>query len=531
MMLSVLAVYISILLGVLLFGGGLWLYFGNRTRPGNITMSALLICSGLWVFAHVLWRVSEGPTQQLFWLKTLVFISLMLPVLFLFYAVTYFRGRLPSLALQAAPLLPNMVAFWFIYGTDQVVQLGPGRSAVFGPGGMVLAMHFGIVYAVALLALFVVARTDRKEHRTAILTSFGGSVLAFNSVFAVLAGVSIFQDFHFFWLASVALTAGMLITAIPAIGRVILKDLRLLGAELFVLLSLTLIVTDIVVSLTLLDFTFRLVLLIIVMFYGVLVLRSHLREVHRLHQAELLNKRIAHLNRSLVKSDRMKTKFLSFASHQLRAPLTGVLSYLAMMHSGDFGKVNPKQKEVLALNEDAVRRLRGTIETFLDVSKIEMGGLELDRTETRMDQLCAEVAEELGPSATKKGIRIKMDVSGVIPPTMADSGKLYHAIVNLMDNAIKFTGRGRVVVSVKSGRGRVSVSVIDTGSGMDAKRLKKVRRVLTDGLEGIRFEREGGSGLGIHIARTIVEGHGGKLTVTSKGKGKGATFSFWIPKV
>lgn len=531
MIIPVLAVYVSILLGVLLFGGGLWLYFGNRTRVRNITMSALLVCSGLWTFAHVLWLASEGPTQQLFWLKTLIFLSLMLPVFFLFYAVTYFRGRMPSLALQAAPLLPNMVAFWFIYGTDQVVTLGTDGSAIFGSGGVILAMHFGIVYAVALLSLFVVARTEKTEDRRAVLTAFGGSVLAFNSVFAVLAGVSIFQDLRFFWIASVALAAGMLVTALPTLGRVILKDLRLLGAELFVLLSLTLIVTDIVVSVTLLDFTFRLVLLIIVMFYGVLVMRSHLREVHRLQQTEELNKRIAHLNRALVKSDRMKTKFLSFASHQLRAPLTGVMSYIGMMRQGDFGKVNPKQKEILALNEEAVKRLRGTIETFLDVSKIEMGGLELDRVETRIDNLVAEVVEELGPSATKKGLRLKLEVKGAVPPIMADSGKLYHAIVNLVDNAVKFTAKGRVNVAVQNGRDRVKVSVTDTGRGMDAKTIGKVRRILSEGLEGIRFEREGGSGLGIHIARKIVEGHGGKLTVSSKGKGKGSTFSFWIPKI
>jgi signal transduction histidine kinase len=526
----VFAIYIAILLGVLLFGGGLWLYFGNRARASNVTMSALLVCSGLWSFSHVLWRASELPGQQLFWLKTLVFISLMLPVLFLFYAVTYFKGRMPSLALQAAPLLPNMVAFWFIYGTDQVVKLGPEGSAVFGPGGIVLALHFGIVYAIALLALFIVARTDEKRHRRAVLTSFGGSVLAFNSVFAVLAGVSVFQGLQSFWLANAALAAGMLVTAIPMIGRIILKDLQLVGAELFVLLSLTLIVTDIVVSVTLLDFTFRLVLLIIVMFYGILVLRSHLREVHRLQQAEQLNKRIAHLNRSLVKSDRMKTRFLSFASHQLRAPLTGVMSYLSMMRKGDFGKVTRKQKEILGTNEDAVDRLRGTIETFLDVSKIEMGGLELDRTETRLDHLIAEVVEELGPVAKKKRLRLKVEVVDMIPPVMADSGKLYHVIVNLVDNAIKFTDRGRVTIKIKNGRDRVKVSVADTGCGMDAKKLKKVRRVLTYGLEEIRFEREGGSGLGVHIARKIVEGHGGKLTVSSKGRGKGAVFSFWIPK-
>ncbi len=531
MIYSVLAVYVSILLAVMLFGGGLWLYFGNRTRPRNITMSSLLVCSGLWTFSHVLWRASEGAAQQIFWLKTLVFLSLMLPVFFLFYAVTYFKGRMPSLTLQAAPMLPNLVAFWFIYGTDQIVAQGAGGRVAFGPGGIVLAMHFGIVYAVALLVLFVVSRSGEAGNRRDLLTAFGGSVLAFNAVFAVLAGVSVFQDLNYLWLASVALSVGMLMTALPLIRQVILKDLRLLGAELFVMLTLTLIITDIVVSVTLLDFTFRLVLLMVVVFYGVLVLRSHLREVHRLRQMGELNKRIAHLNRSLVKSDKLKTKFLSFASHQLRAPLTGVMSYLSMMRAGDFGKVSQKQKEVLELNEEAVKRLRATIETFLDISKIEMGGLELERSETGLDHLVKEVIEELTPAATKKGLKLRLQVDQGIPAVMADSGKLYHSLLNIVDNAIKYTSRGGITISVRNGRDRITVTVKDTGRGMDAKARAKVKRVLSDGLEQVRFEREGGSGLGLYIAKKIVEGHGGKLGASSPGTGKGSTFSFWIPKV
>lgn len=531
MILPILATYVSILLGTLLFGGGIWMYFDNRTRARNITLGALLVCSGLWSFSHVLWRASESPAPQLFWLKTLVFLSLMLPVFFLFYSVTYFRGRMPNMALQAAPLLPNMVAFWFIFGTDQVVRIAADGSVAFGRGGVVLAMHFGLVYAIALLALFLVSRSEKAADRKVVLTAFGGSVLAFNSVFGVLAGVSFFNDLRFFWLASAALAAGMIITALPVIGRVIVTDLRLIGAELFVMLSLVLIVTDIVVSVTLLDMTFRLVLLMVVTFYGILVLNSHLKELHRLKQIEELNGRIAHLNRSLVRNDKMKTKFLSFASHQLRAPLTGIVSYLGMMREGEFGKISRKQKEILELNEEAVKRLRTTIETFLDISKIEMGGLELDRVETRLDHLVSEIIEELGPSAAKKGLRIRLKMDGKVPPVMADSGKLYHSVVNLVDNAIKFTPRGSILVSIRSGRDRISIDVKDPGHGMDDKTLVKVRRILSDGLEQVRFEREGGSGLGIYIAKKIVEGHGGKMTARSKGRGKGSTFSFWIPKV
>ncbi|MEA3225790.1 MAG: HAMP domain-containing sensor histidine kinase, partial [Planctomycetota bacterium] len=229
-------------------------------------------------------------------------------------------------------------------------------------------------------------------------------------------------------------------------------------------------------------------------------------------------------------ADKMKTRFLSFASHQMRSPLSGILSYLSMLHDGDFGKVSAKQKEVLQMNIDAMGRLRETIETFLDVSKIEMGGLELDAVETNLDLLAGDVVREKKMTAEKKGLKIEFKTSRKVPPVMVDLGKLYHALANLVDNAIKYTDKGKIVVEVRPNNTYVNIIVTDTGQGMDKGHLRKVRLVIQHGLEEIRFDKEGGSGLGIHIARKIIEGHGGKLSVASAGPGRGSTFTVHIPK-
>ncbi|MFH2062681.1 MAG: ATP-binding protein [bacterium] len=522
----------AVLIGVLLFGIALWTYFSNRRRPRNVTLAALLAAGGYWSFAHILWRVAETPDQAAFWLQTMVFISSLLPMLFLLFVLTLFRGRMPSLSLQLFALLPNVAVFWLAYWSGMVVFVDRGVT-VFGPGLLIVGLHFGVMFLLSLLALLLAARSRPSEHgpsgRTYI-TSFAGSVVAFNSVFAILVGAASPYDPRAFWAANLALAVGLLVMSLPAVGHRLLADLRLVGGELFVLTAVTLVIADLVVSESMLDFAFRLVLLNILVFYGVVTMRALSREVRRLHQVEKLTEQVTRMNRHLMAADRMKMRFLSFASHQLRAPLSGVFSYLSMLEDGTFGRVTKKQHEVLKANIEAVVRMRDTIETFLDVSKLEMGEMRLDLKDVRVDLLAGDVVREVLPKAEAKGIEVNLEVTRPVPAILADSGKLYHALLNIVDNAVKYTERGRVSVAVGPDDGCVVVSVTDTGRGLSDERLRAVRRLLTHGLEEIKFDQEGGSGLGIHIARRIVDGHGGKMDVMSLGEGRGSTFSIRLPK-
>ncbi|MFH1047330.1 MAG: ATP-binding protein [Patescibacteria group bacterium] len=527
---NVFGVHNAILIGVLLFSIGLWIYFGNRNRASNITMSSILVVVAFWSFAHVLWRASSEPGQILFWLRVLVLISSFLPAFLLFHVLALYKGRMPTASIQAAAILPNVVSFWLIYGTDTVIALNDENQTVFGSGGFILGLFFGVMFLLSLLFLLLAARKKNGIDRRSLIATFGGSILAFNTVFAVLVTLSTYHDLRAFWIANIALAIGSLIIAAPTIGKTMLKDLRLIGGELLILLIVTLVVTDVVVSETLLDFTFRLVLLIVIVFYGVLTLRSMVREVNRLHQVEKMTRKLNYVNHQLMTADKMKTRFLSFASHQLRSPLSGISSYLSMLADGDFGKLTAKQKDIIEMNMEAMGRLRDTIETFLDVSKIEMGGLELDTAETHLDLLAADVVREKNILAVKKGLKLELEIAKSLPSVMADSGKLYHAIANLIDNAIKYTDSGKIVVSVQSENSEVTIAVSDTGHGMTGEMLKKLELIMEHGLEEIRFDKEGGSGLGIHIARKIIEGHGGALTVASSGPGKGSTFTVHIPK-
>ncbi|OIO51997.1 hypothetical protein COY93_01945 [Candidatus Uhrbacteria bacterium CG_4_10_14_0_8_um_filter_58_22] len=522
----------AILIGVLLFGIALWIYFSNRHRPRNVMLGALLAMGGYWSFAHILWRVAETPEQAVFWLDTLVFVSSLLPVLFLLYVLTLFRGRIPSLPIQAIVLLPNAAIFWLAYLTDTVVFVDGGRLT-FGIGSLLVGLHFAAVFLIGLLALLLASRHRTSESRPhgPYLSSFAGSIVAFNAVFAVLVGAAAPNDPRAFWAANLALAVGLLVMALPTVGRRMLDDLRLIGGGLFSLTVVIMVVADVVMTGSTLDFSFRLVFLNVLVFYGVIVLHALSGEIRRLRRVEELSEQVTRMNRHLMEADRVKMRFLSFASHQLRAPLSGVFSYLSMMTDGSFGRITKKQREVMEANIAAVERMRGTIETFLDVVKIEMGELKLDLKKVQLELMSAEVVEEMTPEARQKGLKLSLVVNGPVPAVMADSGKLYHALMNVVDNAIKYTDRGSVVVTVGMAGGCVTVSVTDTGHGLSEQQMQKIRRLLAHGMEEIKFDREGGSGLGIHIARRIVGSHGGKMDVESPGVGLGATFVISLPKI
>jgi len=522
----------AILIGVLLFGIALWIYFSNRHRPRNVMLGALLTMGGYWSFAHILWRIAETPGQSVFWLNTLVFVSSLLPVLFLLYVLTLFRGRIPSSLVQAIILLPNAAIFWLAYLTNTVVFFEDGQL-IFGIGSLLIGLHFAAVFLIALLALLLASRHRTSESRPhgPYLSSFAGSIVAFNAIFAVLVGAAAPYNLRAFWAANLALAVGLLIMALPMVGRRILNDLRLIGGELFFLTIVILIIADVVMTRSALDFSFRLVFLNVLVLYGVVVLHSLSVEIKRLRRVEDLSDQVTSMNLHLMEADKIKMRFLSFASHQLRAPLSGVFSYLSMMTDGSFGRITKKQREVIEANIAAVERMRNTIETFLDVAKIEMGELKLDLKKVQLDLILADVVKEMMPEAKQKGLKISLVVDGPIPSIMADSGKLYHALTNVIDNAVKYTDQGSIVMTVNVAGGYVNILVTDTGHGLSEQQLQKVRRLLAHGLEEIKFEQEGGSGLGIHIARRIVGSHGGKMDVESPGVGQGATFSISLPKV
>ncbi|MDD4290421.1 MAG: HAMP domain-containing sensor histidine kinase, partial [Patescibacteria group bacterium] len=229
--------------------------------------------------------------------------------------------------------------------------------------------------------------------------------------------------------------------------------------------------------------------------------------------------------------DQAKSEFLSIDSHQLRTPLTGIKGYLSMMLDGDFGKFSAKQNSVLRDVFLASDRMTKLVNVFLNVSRIESGRLKLDLQEIEISDIIKKSLEDLKSNAELKGIKLLFkdlrNKEGK-QKVKLDPDKIKDVVLNLIDNALKYTISGSVTIELNSMDNSLVVKIIDTGMGLSEEEIDRLFSKFSRGNDSAKINTDG-SGLGLYIARKMVELHGGKIWAESKGSGHGSIFQFTIP--
>lgn len=242
-----------------------------------------------------------------------------------------------------------------------------------------------------------------------------------------------------------------------------------------------------------------------------------------------LNSQLKTANKNLKELDKAKSEFMSIASHQLRTPLTGVMGYLSMILNNDYGKMKKEQREVIKEVFEATQRLIRLVNIFLNITRIEAGRFVLTFADTDMKELVEKEVHELMPNAEKKGLKLNYHgPKKKIPIIKADSDKIKDIVINLVDNAIKYTEKGSIDVYLDKTDSMVELIVKDTGVGIAPSEAKKLFQKFVRAGGGAKIDASG-SGLGLYILKRITEAHGGKVKVESEGAGKGTKFMVWIP--
>src|SRR5262245_36729599 len=226
---------------------------------------------------------------------------------------------------------------------------------------------------------------------------------------------------------------------------------------------------------------------------------------------------------------RSKDEFIATVSHELRTPMTAILGWVRMLASGQL-KLDA-QKKALEVIERNARSQAQLIEDLLDMSRIISGKLKLTMTQVDLSTLIAAVVESHRPTAEVKSIRVRMSIDSAVKSVVGDEERLWQVLWNLLSNALKFTAYGgHVQVSLDQVRSSARISVIDNGIGIKPEFLPYVFDRFSQADSSItRFH--GGLGMGLSIVKSIVEHHGGQVSVSSAGEGKGATFTVTLPLV
>jgi signal transduction histidine kinase len=266
---------------------------------------------------------------------------------------------------------------------------------------------------------------------------------------------------------------------------------------------------------------------------------------HRVHErteeveTALIELRAQHA--SLEEANRIKDEFLNNINHELKTPLNAVIGYSGLLLRQTEGTLEEDQRADLKLIEANGKHLQNILDNILSLKDIERGTVELDSRQTDLNELVRSAVASVRPRAQAKNLDVAFEPMDV-PPVWVDPTLILRVVFNLLDNAVKFSQRGTIVARTrvahgdpgqpvaKAGEGDrpyALVEVEDQGTGVKPEDVERIFQKFQQAEPPTR-KREGGSGVGLTIAKNLVELHGGRIWLTSR-PGKGSTFSFSLP--
>ena len=233
-------------------------------------------------------------------------------------------------------------------------------------------------------------------------------------------------------------------------------------------------------------------------------------------------------NAQLHRLDEAKDEFISMASHQLRTPLTSIKGYISMLMEGDVGKVTNEQKHLLSEAFIGSERMVRLIGDFLNVSRLQTGKFVIDRRPVDLGKLVQEEIDSLEPTASARGLSFDFKRPKNLPSISIDENKIQQVIMNFSDNALYYSKESsKIKVSLKVVDDCIEFTVKDTGIGVPEAQQDQLFTKFFRATNA-RKQRPDGTGVGLFLAKKVIDAHGGEILFTSK-ENKGSTFGFRLP--
>jgi signal transduction histidine kinase/CheY-like chemotaxis protein len=237
----------------------------------------------------------------------------------------------------------------------------------------------------------------------------------------------------------------------------------------------------------------------------------------------------ARLVTDLERANRVKSDFVATMSHELRTPLHIIIGYTDLLLAGGFGALSTEQREIVGRVSRSAARLHDLVRWTLDLSRLEAGRLPVRIASVDIGELVAEVMAETSEVHDKPAVQLSSAIAEDVPPWPTDREKLSLVLKNLIDNALKFTARGTMTVEVsRPSQSEISIAVSDTGPGISESDRERIFESFVQ-LEDVLTRVHGGAGLGLHVARKLIELLGGTIQVQST-VGEGSRFEIRLPE-
>ncbi len=502
---------------------------GSRSFLNTLIVILALLFTSWSVFDLILWA-TDTPELQIFLWSTLIFINSLIYVTALCLIYVFIRQKAPPFrySLVVAFLLLPV----FLLAPTQFNLLGFDytncyRLAIEGP----LWLYTYIIELVFVLWILVLAfrhipnlTTEKRKQAVLLITGITLFLIAFS--WGNLVGFFTAEwDVAQYGLFGLPVFLGFIIYLIVRFKSF---DVRLFTTE-----ALTISLWLLLLGLLFLDSmsTARPIILITLVLFGILgtklilTARSELRQREELEQ---LTGSLKHMNERLTEVDRMKTEFVSIASHQMRSPLTAISGYASLILEGSYGPTSREIKDAVAKIFRSSKSMSVAVDDFLNVTRIEQGRIQLDKETFDLRELVHNTYDEYALVAQHRGLRLDLSIEPQEPVIVhADRNKIKQSLNNLIDNALKYTKEGWVKVALTCTTECATMAVSDSGIGIpkadQAQLFEKFTRAGNANSANVQ-----GTGLGLYIVKHFVNMHKGSIWFESEDS-KGTTFFISLP--
>src|SRR3989344_520586 len=510
----------------------IFVYWAGSDKISNRLWALFVLSVSGYGWATYRIALLEDMGSALFWWRVSMFFVILIPVFFYHYTRFFLNIYNPkTLALVYLRCLFFLMLDFTPYFIHKVVRVFGLFYYNSDPTFFYTAFVFWFIFLVFVthyqLWRFYKSASGEKKNQIAYFflataVGFGGGVTNFLPIYG----------FNFYPILNLAVSLYPIIMTY-AIFRHQLFGIKVFATGLLTGVILLVLLFQIFFSQAPSELVLRSLFFIIVSIFGMLLIRSVLQEVRSREKIERLAKDLEEANEELKKLDMAKSEFISLAGHQLRAPMTAIKGCTSMLIEGSFGKVAERSKEALERIFTSTEILTKLTSELLDLSRIETGKMRYDFKPVNIAEIIQNILRELEMNAQNRGIALKFknETKNNIR-VFGDMDKIHEVIINLIDNAIKYSGEGKEVViwlkNPANGTGRALVGVEDFGIGINPEEIGRLFGKFERTEESKKI-RPDGMGLGLYFAKKIVEDHKGRIWAESKCQGKGSTFFVELP--
>ncbi len=506
-----------------------------RFAPKNLSrflFSGFVLTQLFWIIVNFYsFRVSAE--NHLFFARLTLFTSPFHAFAFYCFIKTFLVDKTNIKKRYFLPFLLAMVAVAGITLTpyvlqDEIVNAAGARNAVFAKTAGIYLLYIFICIGGGFVVLIKRFRKSVGEQHKQWLNLLTGLALTFFLVLVfslfnplIFGNIETVRFGHLFTLPFVVFTAYAMI-------KHHLLNLKAVLAEISVMLLNLFLLIRFITSEDANQFFVNGFVLVGSIIVGVYLVKGVYREIHQREQLQVLNDELDNANAKLQDLDKARAEFISIASHQLRTPPATIKWYLSAIKSGDYGSMDSGVRDTIVKAEITNNAQISLIDDLLNASRIERGKMEFLFEEGDLVALAQMAYDQLVPQASMKKLTLSFTKpTKQLPLVVMDKEKLRQVINNFIDNAIKYTRSGGVTVSIIDDANNMGVKVTDTGKGFSPEVGPVLFEKYTRGKDSVMHSQ--GLGLGLYVAKVIIEKHNGKIWAESPGEEKGSSFCFTVP--